>query len=81
MDKQTFFEKYNARTHVYGRIGLIVGLGQDNRLRSGRGDSSSFEGARQRDVILGACAGSKKQAHRSERRSQFLFHRRTSRNE
>lgn len=26
MDKQTFFEKYNARTHVYGRIGLIVGL-------------------------------------------------------
>ena len=26
MDKQTFFEKYNARTHVYGRVGLIVGL-------------------------------------------------------
>ena len=26
MDKQTFFEKYNARTHVYGRIGLAIGL-------------------------------------------------------
>ena len=26
MDKQTFFEKYNARTHVFGRIGLIIGL-------------------------------------------------------
>ena len=26
MDKNTFFEKYNARTHVYGRVGLIIGL-------------------------------------------------------
>lgn len=26
MDKQTFFEKYNARTHIYGRIGLTIGL-------------------------------------------------------
>lgn len=26
MDKNTFFEKYNARTHIYGRIGLIIGL-------------------------------------------------------
>ena len=26
MDKQTFFERYNARTHLYGRIGLTVGL-------------------------------------------------------
>ena len=26
MDKKTFFEKYNARTHTYGRIGLIIGL-------------------------------------------------------
>ena len=26
MEKNTFFEKYNARTHVYGRVGLIIGL-------------------------------------------------------
>ena len=26
MDKKTFFEQYNARTHTYGRIGLIIGL-------------------------------------------------------
>ena len=26
MDKQTFFERYNARTHLYGRIGLTIGL-------------------------------------------------------
>ena len=26
MDKKTFFEQYNARTHLYGRIGLIVGV-------------------------------------------------------
>ena len=26
MDKQTFFERYNARTHIYGRIGLTIGL-------------------------------------------------------
>lgn len=26
MDQKTFFEKYNARTHLYGRIGLIVGI-------------------------------------------------------
>lgn len=26
MDKRTFFEKYNARTHTYGRIGLIIGI-------------------------------------------------------
>ena len=26
MDKQTFFERYNARTHTYGRIGLTIGL-------------------------------------------------------
>ena len=26
MNKQTFFEKYNARTHLYGRIGLIIGI-------------------------------------------------------
>ncbi len=26
MDKHTFFEQYNARTHTYGRIGLTIGL-------------------------------------------------------
>lgn len=26
MNKQTFFEKYNMRTHIYGRIGLTVGI-------------------------------------------------------
>ena len=26
MDKKTFFERYNVRTHIYGRIGLIIGL-------------------------------------------------------
>ena len=26
MDKKTFFEQYNARTHLYGRIGLAVGV-------------------------------------------------------
>ena len=26
MNKETFFEKYNVRTHLYGRIGLIVGI-------------------------------------------------------
>ena len=26
MDKKTFFEQYNARTHTYGRIGLTIGL-------------------------------------------------------
>ncbi len=26
MDKKTFFEKYNVRTHTYGRIGLSIGL-------------------------------------------------------
>jgi len=26
MDKKTFFEQYNVRTHIYGRIGLTVGL-------------------------------------------------------
>jgi len=26
MDKNTFFERYNARTHTYGRIGLTIGL-------------------------------------------------------
>jgi len=26
MEKNTFFEKYNYRTHVYGRIGLIIGI-------------------------------------------------------
>ena len=26
MDKKTFFEQYNARTHTYGRIGLTVGI-------------------------------------------------------
>jgi len=26
MDKQTFFERYNVRTHIYGRIGLITGI-------------------------------------------------------
>ena len=26
MDKQTFFERYNVRTHIYGRIGLIIGM-------------------------------------------------------
>ena len=26
MDKKTFFEHYNARTHLYGRIGLITGM-------------------------------------------------------
>lgn len=25
-DKLTFFEKYNAQTHVYGRIGLTIGI-------------------------------------------------------
>ena len=26
MDKKTFFEHYNARTHLYGRVGLIIGI-------------------------------------------------------
>lgn len=26
MDKKTFFEHYNVRTHTYGRIGLVSGL-------------------------------------------------------
>ena len=26
MDKKTFFEQYNARTHLYGRIGLSLGI-------------------------------------------------------
>lgn len=26
MDKNTFFEKYDMRTHTYGRIGLIIGI-------------------------------------------------------
>ena len=26
MDKKTFFEQYNARTHLYGRIGLSIGI-------------------------------------------------------
>jgi len=26
MDKKTFFEQYNARTHTYGRIGLSIGM-------------------------------------------------------
>ena len=26
MNKNTFFEKYNARTHLYGRIGLTLGV-------------------------------------------------------
>lgn len=26
MDKKTFFEKYNIRTHTYGRIGLVIGI-------------------------------------------------------
>lgn len=26
MDKKTFFEKYNVRTHLYGRVGLIIGI-------------------------------------------------------
>ena len=26
MDKKTFFEVYNVRTHRYGRIGLVVGM-------------------------------------------------------
>lgn len=26
MEKNTFFEKYNYRTHVYGRVGLILGI-------------------------------------------------------
>ncbi len=26
MEKHTFFEQYNARTHTYGRIGLTIGL-------------------------------------------------------
>ena len=26
MDKKTFFEQYNARTHLYGRIGLVIGI-------------------------------------------------------
>lgn len=26
MDKKTFFEHYNARTHLYGRIGLSIGI-------------------------------------------------------
>jgi len=26
MDKKTFFEQYNIRTHVYGRVGLIIGI-------------------------------------------------------
>ena len=26
MDKKTFFEQYNARTHTYGRIGLVIGI-------------------------------------------------------
>jgi len=26
MDKNTFFEKYNVRTHLYGRIGLVIGI-------------------------------------------------------
>lgn len=26
MEKNTFFERYNMRTHTYGRIGLIVGI-------------------------------------------------------
>ena len=26
MDKKTFFEHYNARTHLYGRIGLTLGI-------------------------------------------------------
>ncbi|MBE6970271.1 MAG: hypothetical protein E7442_09190 [Ruminococcaceae bacterium] len=26
MDKKTFFEQYNARTHLYGRIGLVAGM-------------------------------------------------------
>lgn len=26
MNKNTFFEKYNIRTHLYGRIGLVIGI-------------------------------------------------------
>ena len=26
MDKNTFFEQYNHRTHVYGRTGLVIGI-------------------------------------------------------
>lgn len=26
MDKKTFFEVYNVRTHIYGRIGLAIGI-------------------------------------------------------
>lgn len=26
MDKKTFFEVYNVRTHIYGRIGLVIGI-------------------------------------------------------
>ena len=26
MDKKTFFEQYNARTHTYGRVGLVIGI-------------------------------------------------------
>ena len=26
MDKKTFFEQYNQRTHTYGRAGLIIGI-------------------------------------------------------
>jgi len=26
MDKKTYFEHYNARTHLYGRIGLTIGI-------------------------------------------------------
>ena len=26
MDKKTYFEHYNARTHTYGRIGLTIGI-------------------------------------------------------
>ena len=26
MDKNTYFEQYNARTHLYGRTGLIIGI-------------------------------------------------------
>ena len=26
MDKKTYFEQYNARTHTYGRLGLVIGI-------------------------------------------------------
>ena len=26
MDKKTYYEQYNERTHVYGRVGLVIGL-------------------------------------------------------